>query len=229
MEHRIRRIGERMKKGLVRGAAVLTACLMLAGCGGHYSLKDTGILVHKDGSVESAIYEDFDTNQFSIDALKSFAEQEVITYNQAEAGLSYAYADDEELETLENAELSAWINEVSEEDGKAILKMSYASGEDYVAFNDAEGNYTVLTCGTVSQASEQGVNLSGFVFHSEKEEDVPATALRDKWYYVYLQGAGQITVEGRICYLSDGLTMAEDSKSMAVSESAESPVCIIFK
>ena len=218
-----------MKKGLLQGAAVLTACLMLTGCSGHYSLKDTGILVHKDGTVQSAIYEDFDSSQFSIDALKAFAEQEVITYNESAGCLAYAYADDKELETAENAELAAWIDEVSESDGKAIVKMSYASGQDYVSFNDAEANYTVLTCGTVAQASEQGVNLSDFIYHSDKEEDVPSTEFKDKWYYVYLQGAGQVTVEGRICYLSDGLTQSEDSKSMAVSDSAEAPVCIIFR
>ena len=134
----------RIKAYLARFLFVLIILLMLGAAGigiykltGYISLSAkevsaTTLYVHKNGSVEETIVEDFDETAYSTEKLQKMIDDETSAYgNGVKAGkLKFA-------------------------NGKAILKMKYSSCSDCAKFNDE-----TFYAGKIDTLTEEGVNFS---------------------------------------------------------------------
>lgn len=214
---------EEMMKRFVKGiaCAVLTAAL-LAGCGHKSEPDTTTVYIRKDGSVASAVYEPFDTKVYSKDELKEFVEDAVIAYNQKNAGEAAAYG------KYADEPLSLVISSLDFNDGNAVLKMEYASCDDYMQFNKSEGSLLQMASGTVAGAKEAGIDLSSFEFlNSDGTDSISGGDLDDGYYVVFVEGTSTIMVEGSIRYATADVTIEDKDTAQVSSDGTLS--CIVFK
>ena len=212
-----------MKKRILAGLMLsASACLLLAGCG-EKSLTDTSVLIHKDGSVTAAIYEEFDTSVYSSEELEAFISEAVCAYNLDTCGVAESHNDDSE------SALSIVIDSIEYQDGKAVLNMVYASCADYIAFNsEADQSLVQLASGTVAGAKEAGLDLAGLSLKSaDGTETISGADLKDDAYIVFAEGSKTIVTEGKITYTSDDVTV--NSEDTAVITEQGNVSCIVFK
>lgn len=209
----------RFVKGLV---CVMLASAFLGGCGNNKELDTTSVYIRKDGSVASAVYEEFDTNTYSEDELQTFVEDAVNAYNQKNVGTAAAYMDDTD------EELAVAITSLDVEKGDAVLKMEYASCGDYMQFNEGEGSFVQLASGTVAGAAEAGIDMNQFeLIEVDGSETIKGSYVDDKYYVVFAEGNSTIVVDGTIVYATSNVTV--DSKDTAQVSSIGELSCIIFK
>ncbi|MGN0294754.1 MAG: lipoprotein [Lachnospiraceae bacterium] len=210
---------KRFVKGIA--CAVLSAAL-LVGCGQKGELDTTSVYIRKDGSVASAVYEPFDTKAYSKDELKSFVEDAVIAYNQKNAGTAAAYTKDSD------EPLSVAVTSLDFQDGDAVLKMEYASCDDYLQFNKSEGSLVQMASGTVSGAKEAGIDLGSFeLLNFEGTDKIDGSDVDDGYYVVFVEGSSTIMVEGSIQYATADVKIEDKDTAQVSSEGALS--CIVFK
>ena len=210
---------KRFVKGIA--CAVLSAAL-LGGCGQKDELDTTSVYIRKDGSVASAVYEPFDTKTYSKDELKRFVEDAVIAYNQKNAGTAAAYMKDSD------EPLSVAVTSLDFQDGDAVLKMEYASCDDYLQFNESEGSLVQMASGTVSGAKKSGIDLDSFeLLNFEGTDKIDGSDVDDGYYVVFVEGTSTIMVEGSIKYATADVKLEDKDTAQVSSEGALS--CIIFK
>lgn len=211
-----------MKRKIAKGLVLaLTACQFLCGCGNaEKDLDSTSVFIRKDGSLKSAVYEPFDKNTYSSEELNAFITDAVSAYNLATVG--EAAASDKDTKTP----LSVIFKSLDYKDENAVLKLEYASCEDYLAFNEAEGNFTELASGTVGDAKDAGLDLSAYTL-TNGNETIKASDLEIDSNIVLAKGSGKIVVGGKISYYTDGLTVTGDDTIELANEN--STAVIIFK
>ncbi|MDD7390656.1 MAG: hypothetical protein PUG60_13605 [Lachnospiraceae bacterium] len=210
-------------KRFVKGiACAVLAAAVLGGCGQKAELDTTSVYIRKDGTVASAVYEEFDTKTYDKDDLKVFVEDAVSAYNQKYAGTAGVY-------TKDAAEpLSAAVTSLDFEDGNAVLKMEYASCEDYMQFNESEGSLVQLASGTVSGAKEAGIDMSSFeLLNSEGTDKINGGDVDDGYHVVFAEGTSAIVVEGSILYATADVKIEDKNTVQIASEGTLS--CIVFK
>ena len=212
-----------MKLKFVKGlTCLMLASAFLSGCGQSGELDTTSIYIRKDGSVSSAVYEAFDTKNYSQEELQEFVEDNVSAYNQSEAGVAAAYTKDTE------EALSVAVKSLEVEANEAVLKMEYASCEDYLQFNESEGSILQLASGTVAGAEKAGIDLGQFeLLNPEGSEKISGSDVDEAYYVIFVEGTTTIQVEGSIQYATADVKV-EDKDTAQVS-SADSLSCIIFK
>lgn len=212
-----------MKPRFVKGlACVMLVSALLGGCGQKGGLDTTSVYIRKDGSVSSAVYEPFDTDTYSQDELQVFVEDAVSAYNQKHAGTAAAYTDDTK-EALYVA-----ISSLDVKDGNAILKMEYASCDDFMQFNEDEGSFVQLASGTVSGAAEAGIDLSSFeLVGDDGEEQINGSEVDGEYHVVFVEGTSTIVVEGSIQYATADVKIEDQDTAQVASEGTLS--CIVFK
>lgn len=198
------------KKLLTSLLCFLLVISTLAGCG--VKLSDTSLYVHKDGSIEAAVYEPFDTKVYQEADLVAFLEETVGAYNQAAANVTAVYAKDSK-ESIPVA-----IDSVKVESDQAIMNMIYASSEDYIAFNEGDASITELICGKVADQAALGCNLSEFSLVNADGESYSET-LSDTANFVVVEGDKKILVEGKIICVSKGVVV-EDKKTVTITPEA---------
>ena len=211
-----------MKLKYVRGlACLLFTTAILSGCGSKVSLDTTSIYIDKDGTVKSAVYEEFDTSVYSEEELKLFIEGEVIAYNKQSVGQEAAYAKDS------SSDLAAAIESLEMKGGDAVLKMDYASCADYLGFNDEDDSIKQLAAGTVKGAKDSGIDLDEFsLLSADGTERISGKNLDDDLYIVIAEGKTDIKVDGTIQYATDDVTV---NKDLAAISSDGTLSCIVFK
>ncbi|MDO5409223.1 MAG: hypothetical protein Q4F21_02085 [Lachnospiraceae bacterium] len=212
-----------MKLRFVKGlTCLMLAVALIGGCGHKAEMDSTSVYIRKDGSVSSAVYEPFDTGTYKKKELEVFVEDAVKAYNQSEAGTAAAYTDDTEKK------LKAAITSLEVKKGDAILKMEYASCDDYMKFNKDEGSMVQLASGTVKGAADAGIDMSQFeLLNTEGTEKISASDVDDKYHVLFVEGTSKIIVEGTIQYATADVKISEKDTAEVSSSGALS--CIIFK
>ena len=212
-----------MKLKIVRGLIGLAlVSVMFGGCGQSRKLDETSVYIRKDGSVSSAVYEPFDKKVYSQEELQVFVEDAVKAYNQSQAGAAEAYADDTD------EALMVAIDSLDTKGENAVLTMEYASCKDYLQFNESEGSIVQLASGTVSGASDSGIDLSQFAFLDKDGETVSSEEVDGKSHLVFVEGNSTIVVEGKIQYATSDVEIKDDDTA-AVSSPEGSLSCIVFE
>ena len=116
---------------------LLTAALLLAGCGGDKDTEEaTNLEFRKNGQVVHTIVEDFSASYYSLDELMSEVSSQANTYNGT-AGSKRI--------TVDSAEVK---------DGVITMVMTFQSAADYSSFYRQ-----ALFCGTVKEAFDAGYDL----------------------------------------------------------------------
>lgn len=188
---------KRKIRGLLLVSVVLAA-MLLSGCSNAGNIEQNTIVVKKDGSVLGAIIEDFSDSKYVSEELKAMLEQEIADYN-AKAG--------EGSVTLETYEVT--------EDKKVKVYLEYASFEDYAGFNEE-----TFFVGTVSEAYEAGYefvdmeNVSGEGAAMGKADVLEKGSMK----MVIFEEPVHVRVNGKICYISSGMTVAGKKEAAADNE-----------
>lgn len=175
-------------------AGLLGACGMLG-----TAVDTTTVSFDKNGKVTETIVEDFSQPYYDVEELKSDISAEIASYNSS--------VGDEEAITLGEVELS---------DEKQIrVEIAFKSYADYKAFNEKE-----LFWGTVADAygagyeftSMRDVNLEGVVLSAADVLE------KGDMHMVILDEAQQVIVPGKICYISDGVSVIEEKRAVNLNE-----------
>lgn len=211
------------KKLLTSLLCFLLVITAFTGCG--VKLTDTSIYVHKDGSLEAAVYEAFDSAAYDEAELTAFLEETVIAYNQVNGAAAAAYAKDAKKEAKDGIPVA--IDAVKVKNGVAILEMTYASCEDYMAFNVGDDSVTTLISGAVSEQKELGCDLNAFTLVDTNGESY-GEALDEDARFVVVEGNQKILVEGKIVCVSKGVSV-EDKKTAVVTPEAGRSVIVFSK
>lgn len=179
-------------------SAVFVLCI-LTGCGNSYEADESTVFVLKDGSVVSTDVEDFDETAYDADALKSYIEETIASYNE------------------ENGEDCVKQKKLTVEDGKATLILSYASAADYKNFNDIDF-YT----GTVTDALAAGYSFDGTF--ASVADGTPTACSSDEFLgdadykVVIIRSNTRVQVKGTIAYVSTENTSYEDKNTIVIKE-----------
>lgn len=174
-------------------AGLLGACGMLG-----TAVDTTTVSFDKNGKVTETIVEDFSQPYYDVEELKSDISAEIASYNSSVG---------DEAITLGEVELS---------DEKQIrVEIEFKSYADYKAFNEKE-----LFWGTVADAygagyeftSMRDVNLEGVVLSAADVLE------KGDMHMVILDEAQQVIVPGKICYISDGVSVIEEKRAVNLNE-----------
>lgn len=198
-------------------ALIFAAGFLLNGCSGAsrggFQPVENSIYVASDGSVSTATIETVQGEQYTEEALLSFAEQEVAAFNE-KMGSSARARNEEGQEKLPAAVQSCTIA-----DGKAVMILDYADPQYAVAFSEEHGN--PVTALTVSP-------VSGDLPELKKTDGSPADqeeAVKSGGVMIQTEGAVTLQTDGRIRYITDGVTVV-DERTVRTPESASA---VIFK
>ena len=187
---------KKMKMLLTVGvlSVLLGACGMLG-----TTIDTTTVSFDKNGKVTETIVEDFSQPYYDMEELKSDISAEIASYN--------SNSNDAEAIILGEVELS---------DEKQIrVEIEFKSYADYKAFNEKE-----LFWGTVADAygagyeftSMRDVNLEGVVLSAADVLE------KGDMHMIILNEAQQVIVPGKICYISDGVSVVEEKRAVNLNE-----------
>ena len=193
----------------IRNAAIISLgmVMLLAGCGGKDLTKTdaTSVTVKKDGSIVNVIYEDFSEGYYSIDELRSMAEDEVNAYN------------------ARNGEGKTELTSLEREDNNIRMVMKFASDRDYTGFNSEQ-----LLYGTVSELKLSGVNIGTDLIDTSlvpvSSEDI--AAISDDQHVLVTQSKGLVALPYKIKYTSRGVSLS-GAQVADLSQTAEGELTYI--
>lgn len=206
----IRVVGGSYMKKVILYTMVLLSFLTLVGCSKEEIFINTEeittntMLLKGDGSIYTAIVEDFDKNYYSLSELNEFITAEVNKYNQ-KVGSNEV--------TIEGLELK---------NDKAVLVLEYSKMEHYSAFNNMPAAFfSADTQNVALELPQQYVN-------AKKDTVVDKnTAMKNgKNKVLVLYEPYVIMVEGDIKFYSNNLTLVESNK---VKSSNEDMAVVIYK
>jgi len=208
--------------------AAVCMMFLLAGCSSvKFNPTETSIFVKKDGTVVSADIEEFNNSQFDTpryyeSELTAFIEEAVLAYNTETANKAFTRADqlDNSKETLPVA-----IQQIKVEENMATLILDYAKASDYLAFNEDVQMFEELIIGHVSDGVSSGLDFAGMKNADGSDADVEKLKSNDKYSLVSVTGAGVVKVEGKVVYMSSGVTL-KDENTVVTTEGTS---YIIFK
>lgn len=204
-----------MNKKLLAGLLCSLLVITMAGCG--VKLTDTSLYIHRDGSIEAAVYEAFDEKAYQLEELKAFMEEAVSSYNQNTAGITAAYKKDHK------EGLPVTIDSINLESEDAVLKMTYASSDDYLAFNEGDDSILNLLTAQVGEQEAYGCNLSEFSLVNAEGESYEEE-LKEDASFVIVEGDKKILVEGKILCVSKGVVVTEKNTAEVTPEAGR---CLI--
>lgn len=187
--------------GLMLGTLPLTACNTGEGI--------SSVSMLKDGTVKSAIVEDFDKSYYDKDELQQMILEEAASYNRS-AG-----------------EKAISVDKVSVENGVARVEITYADSEAYAAFNDG-----VFFVGSALEAKKEGYDLNK-VFVSADDELITAgitdiLEISDAKVLI-TDMKDQLTLDGKALYISSNVKTDKKCKTVSFDETSEEMAYIIYK
>ena len=187
---------KKIKRILLVGcmASLLCACGALVG-----KVDTTTVSFEKNGEITETIVEDFSQPYYDVEELKGDISSEISAYNEK--------AGDAEAITLGEVEL--------DDDKKICVEMHFKGYADYKAFNEKE-----LFWGTVADAYGAGYEFTSM--RDVNQEDVVLSAAdvleKGDMHMVILEEAQQVIVPGKICYISDGVSVVEEKRAINLNE-----------
>ncbi len=179
--------------------ALLVGAMILGGCGkSSYAADSSTVFVQKDGTVVTTDVEDFDESQYSTSELREYVQDAVAEY------------------TSENGSKSLKFTNLDVSNDVARLTLTYASTEDYAAFND-----TVLYTGTVVGALKDGFDYDvSFKQADGKEVSVSQVLDSEKLKIVIIRTGSSVQVPGKVVYYSfDADAVLEGKDTVLIGQS----------
>lgn len=202
-----------LKVNRIFAASVLIfSCVMagttLVGCGSQKEER-TRLEIGKDGDIRSIIYEDFGENYYSLDELTDMAASEISYYNSEYISPKIG---------LEDTKVS--------EDGQHVrLVMTYNSALDYSHFNQ-----TSLFFGTVQEAIEKGLDVSGALVDASGNaitEEVIHNSL-DR-HIIITTDKNIIVAPYKIAYVTKGVSITDNKEADLSAATADSIQLLLSK
>ena len=211
-----------MKKCKAAWTAVIWS-LVLMGCGaqgkaGSWNADSNGIYVSKAMTVESAmVVTSMNSNDlYDQEELKAFVAETIVEYNTAAGGAAAS-------ENSEGAaKLPVALKSCTLEGNTGVLAFEYASAADFVKFSQESGDnthtVTALSVKNLSDAQAAGELAEGkFVDIAGKAVETSDMTRQSKSIVVAAEGVAVIHTEGKITYVSEGITL-NDSYTAVTSE-----------
>lgn len=187
-----------MKKITSIVLAMLLCIGLLTGCGQSYETDKSTVFVKKDGKIVSTDVEAFDTNTYDEEGLKTYIENAVSAYTDA------------------NGKDSVVMKDLTVKDGNAMLILEYAGASDYAGFNGIE-----LYTGSVSEALSAGYSFD-VDFASVADGTIESCQVKDflgsDYKVVIIKGNTTVNVAGKIAYVSTANTTYVDSSTITIQE-----------
>ena len=186
---------------------LLAVMQTLTACSG--AEEDSSVSISNDGAVKTAIVEDFDKSYYDKDELQQMILEEVASYNRS------------------SGQGAVTVDKVSVEEGIARVRMTYASSEDYAAFNDG-----IFFVGTVSEAQQAGYDLNKVLISVSDSLDTVGMSdmLAMKDVKILITDMKEtISLDGRALYISSNVTTDKKCKTVSTSEASEEMAYIIYK
>lgn len=200
--------GKKMRRRKTGMGVLLILAIVcgLSGCGQSKTPEVSSVSIEKDGKIIHQIVGEFEQNYYEKDGLTSLAEERVAEY------------------CADNGSRCVTLEDVSEEDGKVVIKFQYATEEDYSAFNNRE-----LFVGTIEEAEEKGYNLGYVAFISVKGQPMEISDIEEpEKKQIAIIGMKpieemQVNTYGKVLYVNQSATSDLD-----VSISGKSGVSISY-
>lgn len=120
---------------------LVTACA-LTGCGSEKTPEISSVSIGKDGSITHQIVGSFEQN-YDMDEIEKLASERVAEY------------------CADNGAESVTLESVEKTDDKVLIRLNYATDQDYNDFNHRE-----MFVGSIAEADEQGYQLEKVAFVS---------------------------------------------------------------
>lgn len=214
----------------------LTAAAVLGGCKKQeevpeYDSSQESMYILGDGTIDTTTIGTFDQDYYDIDEYTDFVKERIQAYNQENADLPFASANDTE------EQLPVSYSEISEKDGTVTMKLVYDSADSYLAFNQeyqglSEDAY-IESCLT----GDQSADLSGVTFVSATDQTAVEndTALKvyekdtKKTHFVGVNFSTELYTENAILYVSDSDSVEITGKNSVSITTDGEPVYIIYK
>ena len=186
---------------LLAGMQTLTAC--------SGAKEESSVSLSDDGAVKTAIVEDFDKSYYDKDELQQMILEEVTSYNRS------------------SGQGAVTVDKISVEEGIARVRMTYASSEDYAAFNDG-----IFFVGTISEAQQAGYDLNKVLVSVTDSLDTigmsDMLAMKDVKILI-TDMKETISLDGRAFYISSNVTADKKCKTVSFDEASEEMAYIIYK
>lgn len=219
---------------IVSAMLILSLMVSLAGCGNKnkeiaFEPEVSSIYVCDNGTVLGATVEDFSESYYDIDELKSFVEEQVISFNEAAGAAAYAY-DTEESEEDDNLPVSIKDCYTTNE-GKAVLILECSDYDDFYTINNLAEYDNVISSVEVTTISEMKGSDETFdvdeLFKADgSNANMKKVLKKNKYHVVKTSGTGTVAVQGIIKYVSADVVVNEDATAATVN----GDVCyIIYK
>lgn len=215
------------KKQAVLAAVFMLAGILMTGCGqkkqaAGWDANENSIYVSKGLSVESAlIYTSEKPNDlYTQEGLAAFAKETVAAYNAAQ-GAPEAAENTGGSDVLPVAVKSCTLEGQT---GKLIL--DYKTAEDFVKFAQESGDNThTVTALSVSELADGLPEDIAFTTPDGKAVDTAEIMKQKGGHVVNVEGSGTVYTEGKIAYISEGVTMKREN----AVQTAKGKSCIVFK
>ena len=134
---------------------VLVIAGTLAGCGQDKTPEVKSVSIGKDGMITHQIVGGFEQN-YDMDEIEKLASDRVAEY------------------CADNGADSVTLESVEKTDDKVLIKLNYATAQDYSDFNHRE-----MFVGTVAEANEQGYKLENVAFVSADGNPMEISYIED--------------------------------------------------
>lgn len=175
----------------------LALVLCITGCKNDVKateFDESTLVIRKDGSVTEIMIDSFEQDYYSQSDLESYIDEQVKDYNRNNPSSS-----DEE------GAVSIKKDKVVVEDKTARVELTYEGADDYEAFNLVE-----LEVSTAADVTGDAMMLQ---FRDAEGNKVSYMDLDDleKYQAVTVHTTTQVSVDGKIAYVSDNVTMIDDS------------------
>ena len=186
-----------MKKILC--AVIMILCMaFMSGCAQKMDADTNTVFVDKKGKIISVDVEALDREYYDVEELEAYIENHLKEYTEANG------------ETVEKMSFEV-------KDGKAKLKMSYDSWEDYTGFNGIE-----MYTGTVVKAQAEGYDFDTD-FYSVADSGEQNTAGKeevlsdDDSKVAIIKANVNIKVPGRVLFVSEKNTKVSESDTVSIT------------
>lgn len=178
-------------------ALALALVLCTTGCKNDVKVTEfdeSTLVIHKDGSVTEIMIDSFEQDYYSQSDLESYIDEQVKAYNRSNPSSS-----DEE------GAVSIKKDKVVVEGETARVELTYEGADDYEAFNLVELELT-----TADDVTGDAMMLK---YRDAEGNQVSYMDLEDleKYQAVIVHTTTQAAVDGKIAYVSDNVTMIDDS------------------
>lgn len=192
------------------GTLVISNMLIFAGCtAGEAGASETTISIKKDGSVLSHIEESFEQSYYSQEELQQQILAEVSDYNR------------------KTGDSCISVEKIEAANSVATVQMTYKEAKNYAEFNGV-----TFFVGTPGEASASGYNmdvvLSGVKDSNETlgKADILAT---EDFKLIIFDTQEPVSLEGKALFVSDNVIVADNQKSVSISEGSDKLAYILYK